>query len=237
LQHKFKKIILPNNTLFFVVALFCSYIHHMKIKERDWIVGEHKVGTQFFYSEVEPELIATEPGVRVLPAAYFYEKGVRCELIKRHEPGEYRLMPNGGFEVMVEGGGRRYFELDQVIVHPAVVKQQKLLDKMRQRSTDDKQPKSEPQPKEPSSGRRGRPGLSPEERARREAEKTTRAEKSGGKRGRPKSGVLTPKTPKAPTGGKRGRRPLDPAIREARAHEAVARAQRSGGKRGRPKRN
>jgi hypothetical protein len=43
----------------------------MKLQERDWIMGSHKIGTQLFYSDVEPELIATEPGTRVLPAAYF----------------------------------------------------------------------------------------------------------------------------------------------------------------------
>jgi hypothetical protein len=214
----------------------------MKINERDWLMGGHKIGTQLFYTDVEPELVATEKGTRVLPAVYFYEKSVRCELIKRYEPGEYRLMPNGGFEVWVEDGGRRYFELDQVIVHPAVIKHRKTLDKMM-RKAEKEQAKRERQynkaareaKKANGTGKRGRRPMDPAEKIRREQEKAERAIKSGGKRGRPK-GESTPKTPKAPTGGKRGRRPLDQATKDARAREAAARSARSGGKRGRPKR-
>ena len=216
----------------------------MKLQERDWLVGGHKIGTQFFYSDVEPELIVSTPGTRVLPAVYFYEKGTRCELIKRWEPGEYRFMPNGGFEVWVEDGGRRYFELDQVIIHPAVIKHQKSLDKML-RKAEKEQAKRDRQytkaardaQKSTGTGRRGRPAMDPIEKIRREQEKVARAEKSGGRRGRPKSGsvVSTPKT-YTPTGGKRGRKPLDQATIDARAKEAVVRAQKSGGKRGRPKR-
>ena len=213
----------------------------MKLQERDWLVGEHKIGTQFFYSDVEPELVATTPGTRVLPAAYFYEKGTRCELLKRHEPGEYNLMPNGGFEIWVEDGGRRYFELDQVIVHPAVIKHQKTLDKMlrkaeKEQAKRDRQYKKAARVASEAGGKRGRRPMDPAVKAQREADKAARAEKSGGKRGRPKSTVSTPKTPKTPTGGKRGRRPLDQATIDARAREAAARAKRSGGKRGRPKR-
>ena len=207
-------------------------------------MGDHKIGTQFFYSDVEPELVATEKGTRVLPAVYFYEKGTRCELLKRWEPGEYRFMPNGGFEVWVEDGGRRYFELDQVIIHPAVIKHQKSLDKMM-RKAEKEQSKRDRQytkatrdaQKEKGTGRRGRPAMDPIEKIRREQEKAARAEKSGGRRGRPKSRsvVSTPKT-YTPTGGKRGRKPLDQATIDARAKEAVVRAQKSGGKRGRPKR-
>ena len=213
----------------------------MKLQERDWIMGGHKIGTQFFYSDVEPELIPTTPGTRVLPAVYFYEKKTRCELLKRWEPGEYRLMPNGGFEVWVEDNGRRYFELDQVIVHPTLIKHQKTLDKMM-RKAEKEQAKRERQYKKAareaksSTGKRGRRPMDPAERARREQEKMDRAQKSGGKRGRPKVEGSIPKAPKAPTGGKRGRRPLDQATRDARAREAAARSLRSGGKRGRPKR-
>ena len=213
----------------------------MKLQERDWIMGGHKIGTQFFYSDVEPELVATTPGTRVLPAVYFYEKKTRCELLKRYEPGEYNLMPNGGFEVWVEDNGRRYFELDQVIVHPALIKHQKTLDKMMRKAEKEKA-KRERQYKKAArvastgGGKRGRRPMDPAVKAQREADRIARAQKSGGKRGRPKSAVSTPKTPKAPTGGKRGRRPLDQATRDARAREAAARSIRSGGKRGRPKR-
>lgn len=212
----------------------------MNLAERDFIVGGHKIGTIPFYTEIDPVLQAYEPGVRVLPAAFFYERGGRFELIKRHEPGEYNLMPNGGFEIAAEGGSRRYYDLDQVIIHPAVVKHRQALDLMERKEEKDERARVrdleyKSKPKVPGA-RRGRPAMDPTVKAQLEANKATRASKSGGKRGRPKSEVSTPKTPKAPTGGKRGRRPLDQATRDARANEAAARAKRSGGKRGRPKR-
>jgi hypothetical protein len=213
----------------------------MKLQERDWIMGGHKIGTQFFYSDVEQELIPTAPGTRVLPAIYFYEKKTRCELLKRYEPGEYNLMPNGGFEVWVEDNGRRYFELDQVIVHPAIIKHQKTLDKMLRKAEKEQAKRNRQYNKAAreatkGTGKRGRKPLDPAEKARREQEKMDRAKKSGGKRGRPKVEGSIPKTPKTPTGGKRGRRPLDQATKDARAREAAARSIRSGGKRGRPTR-
>jgi hypothetical protein len=58
---------------------------------------------------------------------------------------------------------------------------------------------------------------------------------SGGRRGRPKSEVSTPKTLK-PTGGKRGRPALTPEALAAKAQAKAAVRARSGGKRGRPKR-
>ena len=212
----------------------------MKINERDWIVGDHKIGTQLFYTEVEPELQATVKGTRVLPACYFYEKSVRCELLRRYEPGEYNLMPNGGFEVWVEDGGRRYFELDQVIVHPEIIKHNKRIEKAKLKAEKEQAKRDKAyeraQRKAAKAGKRGRKALSPEERAQREADRAARAIKSGGRRGRPKgTAVSTPKV-YVPTGGKRGRRPLDPATVAARAKEQAERSKRSGGKRGRPKR-
>jgi len=215
----------------------------MQLAERDFIVGGHKIGTIPFYTDIDPILEAHKPGTRVLPAAFFYERGGHFELIKRHEPGEYALMPNGGFEVSADGGSRRYYDLNQVIVHPAVAKHRQALDLMERKEEKDERARARDiernsRPKV-EGGRRGRPAMDPAVKAQLEADKAQRASKSGGKRGRPKSELVsTPKTPKAPgaPGGKRGRKPLDPSIREARAREAVVRTAKSGGKRGRPKR-
>jgi hypothetical protein len=212
----------------------------MKINERDFIVGGFKIGTTPFYTEIDEVLQAYEPGVRVLPAAFFYERNGHFELIKRHEPGEYALMPNGGFEVSSDGGSRRYYDLDQIIIHPAVVKHRQALDLMNRKEEKDERARvkgveRDSRPKV-EGGRRGRPAMDPTVKAQLEADKASRASVSSGKRGRPKSAVSTPKTPKALTGGKRGRRPLDQATIDARAREAVARTAKSGGKRGRPKR-
>lgn len=213
----------------------------MKLQERDWLLSGHKIGTIPFYTDVEPELEAREVGVRVLPAQYFYEKRAHFELSKRYEPGENKFFPNGGFVVVGEGGVRRCYDLDQVIIHPSIIKHKKTLDKMI-RKAEKEQGKRKRQYKKAAreaikgNGKRGRKPLDPAEKARREQEKVDRAQKSGGLRGRPKSENPTPKTPKAPTGGKRGRRPLDQATKDARAREAAARSIRSGGKRGRPAR-
>ena len=217
--------------------------YYMQLAERDFIVGGHKIGTIPFYTDIDPVLQAYGTGIRVLPAEFFFERGGRFELIKRHEVGDSRFFPNGGFEVSAEGGSRRYYELDQVIVHPAVVKHRQALDLMERKEERDEKARvrsiergEKVKAARVEGARRGRPAMDPAVKAQREADKTQRAEKSGGKRGRPKSTVSTPKTPKAPTGGKRGRRPLDQATLAARASEAAARAKRSGGKRGRPKR-
>ena len=212
----------------------------MKIAERDFTVSGEVVGKILYYTDVEPELMEMRKGDRVLPAPYFYEKKVYFEFYERHEPGT-KHFPNGGFVLAGHDGAKYYYDLDQVIVHPHVIKHKKTMEKMLRRAEKEsakrqKQYEKAHRKAEKESRKRGRKALSPEEKAQREAEKAARALKSGGKRGRPKgSAVSTPKV-YVPTGGKRGRRPLDPAVKAARAQEKVARTQRSGGRRGRPKR-
>ena len=218
----------------------------MKIIEKDLLVSGMKCGTFCAYGEVEPELAITPdtPSMtRVLPAPFFYEKRLYFALIRRIEPGQRPGFVNGGFEVRDEGGALRSFDLDQVIIHPQVIKHKKTLDKMARRAEKEakkrdrkwKKAVRDASPKN-KTGKRGRPALSPEMKAAREAEVVARATRSGGKRGRPK-GVATraPHAVSKPTGGKRGRPVLTPEALASRASaKAVVRA-RSGGKRGRPK--
>jgi hypothetical protein len=212
----------------------------MRLEERDFVVGGAVVGKIPYYADVEPELMEMKKGDRVLPAQYFYEKSVYYELYAIHEPGT-KGYPKGGIEVCGHDGHRRYYDLDQVILHPQIIKHKKTLDKMMRRAEKEsakrmKQYERAQRKVAKEAGKRGRKALSPEERAQREADKAARALKSGGKRGRPKgSAVSTPKT-YVPTGGKRGRKPLSPEVLAARAREKADRAVRSGGKRGRPKR-
>jgi len=217
----------------------------MKLIEKDFIVGEAKCGTFYAYGDVEPELEITPdtpPITRVLPAPYFYEKRLFFHLIKRIEPGTKTGFPNGGFEVRDEGGALRSFDLDQVIIHPHVIKHQKTLDKMARkaekelakRNRERKRAERAANPKR-KTGKRGRPALDPAVKAAREAEVAARSLRSGGRRGRPKSEVSTPKTLR-PTGGKRGRPSLSPEALAAKAQAKEAVRARSGGKRGRPKR-
>lgn len=214
----------------------------MKLLEKDFLVGGVKCGTTLHYDEVEPELQVTAETpklTRVLPSPFFYEKRLFFYLINRYEPGEKKTFPQGGYEVRDEGGALRSYNLDQIIIHPAVIKHRKTLDKMARKAEKEarkreRKNKSVERKASTGTGRRGRPALDPALKAAREVEKTARAVVSNGRRGRPKS--ATPKPPKVSTGGRRGRPALSPEALAAKAAAKTATRARSGGKRGRPKR-
>jgi hypothetical protein len=215
----------------------------MKVIEKDFVVGGSKLGTYLAYQDLEPELSTPQPRDRVLPAPFFYEKRLYFYLVKRHEPGA-PMYPNGGYEVRDESGGVRHYDLDQVCLHPAIIKHKKTLDKMarvaekaaKQRDRQLKKGSKPPKVKSPNAtGKRGRPAIDPAVKAAREAEGVLRAQRSGGRRGRPASTSPKPQTVKAASGGKRGRPALSTAqVAAATAAKAATRS-RSGGRRGRPK--
>ena len=212
----------------------------MKIIDKPLIVSGVQLGVFQAYTDIEPELIATEKRTRVLPAPFFYEKRLFFYLINRYEPGQNKFFPNGGFEVRDESGGLRCYDLDQVIIHPAVIKHKKTLDKMHRvaekiAKQKDRDAKRNAKPKPITTGKRGRPALDPALKAARDAEKIAKSERSGGKRGRPKSN----NTPivKASTGGKRGRPKVSDDVIARRVAAKAATRVRTGGKRGRPKSN
>jgi len=211
----------------------------MNIIETPFMVGDDQIGTVKRYTDIEPELSSPQPRDRVLPAPYFYEGRLYFFLIKQREPGEPGW-PRGGYEVRDEGGACRCFDLDQVILHPAVIKHKKTLALMMR--TEEREAaaaeravaRGKKVKVKVEGGRRGRPALDPAVKAARDAEKVERGERSGGKRGRPASGV-TPKAPKAPTGGKRGRPSLTSEMISQRASQKALVKTRTGGRRGRPK--
>jgi len=216
----------------------------MKILEKDFVVGGAKCGTTLHYDEVETELQVTPETpklTRVLPSPFFYEKRLFFYLIKRYEPGEKKTFPQGGYEVRGEDGAMRSYNLDQVIIHPALIKHRKTLDKMARRAEKEARKRARrvnkvEQTDKPKHTRRGRPAMDPALKAAKEADKAAKAVVSGGRRGRPKGTATVAKKEYVPTGGKRGRKPLSP---EARAQKEAAQAKTraiSGGKRGRPKR-
>lgn len=212
----------------------------MKIIDKPLIVSGVQLGVFQAYTDIEPELIATEKRTRVLPAPFFYEKRLFFYLINRYEPGQNKFFPNGGFEVRDESGGLRCYDLDQVIIHPAVIKHKKTLDKMHRTAEKiakqkERDAKRNAKPKPTTTGKRGRPALDPALKAARDADKLAKSERSGGKRGRPKSN----NTPivKASTGGKRGRPRVSDDIIARRVAAKAATRVRTGGKRGRPKSN
>lgn len=209
----------------------------MKVIEKQW-----KYGTYLAYTDVEPELAEIQPRDRVLPAPFFYEKRLFFWLIKKYEPGEKKSFPNGGYEVRDENGGLRSYDLDQVILHPQVIKHKKTLDKMARRAEKEaakrerlRKKANRTQPKEKGTGKRGRPPLDPAAKAERILKKAETAIKSGGKRGRPKSTEPREPKPIKVSSGKRGRPPLSEEARATKAADKAATSQRSGGRRGRPK--
>jgi hypothetical protein len=215
----------------------------MKVIEKDLLVSGMKCGVFSAYEEVEPELTITPDTpklTRVLPAPFFYEKRLFFYLINRFEPGQKVGFSNGGFEIRDEGGALRSYDLDQVIIHPYIIKHKKTLEKMARRAEKEakkreRQYKKAARAAKPKYGKRGRPALDPAIKAARAAEMVARFQRSGGKRGRPKSTdpkvVSTPKI----SNGRRGRPALTPEALAAKAQaKAILRA-RSGGKRGRPK--
>ena len=208
----------------------------MKVIEKDW-----KYGKYLAYDEVEEIFVPTEKGIRVLPAPFFYDKKVYFELWKRYEPGDKQTFPNGGYEVVDVSGGIRSYELDQVIIHPAVLQHKKMLDKMARRAEKQAKKKERTLKKltkenRPSTGRRGRPALNPAEKALRDTAKAESKVRSGGKRGRPANPNKVVAVKPASTGGRRGRPALSADQKAAREAAKAAQTKRSGGKRGRPKR-
>jgi hypothetical protein len=212
----------------------------MKIKIKPWKYG----ATTAHYEDIPPELLVFEAGVYVLPADFFYEKGHIFTLVKRYEPGEKQGFPHGGFEVRDSSGGIRSFDLDQVIVHPRVINHKPTLRMIKEGSEESQRgrPKSETtivydedEPKVP--GKRGRRPLSDEEKQKREYEKVEKQQRSGGKRGRPKSTEPKPSVKSDIPKGKRGRPTLDPDIKAKRELEDEKRKKKSGGKRGRPRKS
>ena len=206
----------------------------MKIIEKPWLYGSFLA-----YEDVEPELAEIKFGDRVLPAPFFYEKKLFFWLIKRYEPGEKSTFPNGGYEVRDEAMAIRSYDLDQVILHPHVIKHQKTLDKMARRAEKEARKRERKRDKVikavSKSGRRGRPAIDPAVKAARAALKVEAGVRSGGKRGRPKSlDLKTVSVVKAP-GGRRGRPALTPEALARKVEDKAALQKRSGGKRGRPK--
>ncbi len=168
----------------------------MKLIETPFMVGEDQIGTVKRYADIFPELANPQPRDRVLPAPYFYETRMFFSLIKQREPGEPGW-PRGGYEVRDEGGASRCFDLDQVILHPSVIKHRRTLnmmnrsdEKAERKRVNDLERGLKPKKEKVEGTRRGRPALDPEVKAARELEKVARAERSGGRRGRPASELM-----------------------------------------------
>ena len=215
----------------------------MKIINKQLIVGGSQIGTFKAFDDIDTELIAQMPGERVLPAQHMFEKGTFFTLVKRHNPGEKRSFPNGGFEIREQNcGGLFNYDLDQVIKYPETNYQKRIV---KQLTTDGEfitNGKGRPaklniKTTDDIKRGKGRPPMDPELKAAKLAEKEERTKISSGKRGRPRS--IEPKIIKqyTPTGNKRGRKPLDEAEKTKRIIEKSLQRIKSGGKKGRPRKN
>jgi hypothetical protein len=207
----------------------------MKIIEKDHVVGGHIVGTYLIYEDIEPELTVMKPQDRVLPAPFFYEKRMVFSLVKKWEPNESTYYPGGGFEVRDLSGGVRHYDINQVIIHPLVIKHKATLALINRIDDSIKIEDNKSVIAKVSSGKRGRPALDPEVKTANEAEALAKSQRSGGKRGRPASNAPKVIVDKIKTDGKRGRPSLTPEEIAKRNADKAAMTKRSGGKRGRPK--
>ena len=207
----------------------------MKIIDKDFVVGGHKIGVYQAYADIDPAFVPMDPGVRVLPAAFFSQRSF-FTLKKRWLPGESKSFPAGGYEVRGEGGETRSYDLDAVILYPETKAQKRVIDAMA--PADENAPtrgrkSGEPKPVKITSGKRGRPGLSDEAKREKLLAELAKSFSSNGKRGRP-ARVGGPKPAKAPSGAGRGRPKMTEAAIALKSADKALRVSRSGGKRGRP---
>jgi len=207
----------------------------MKIIDKDFIVGGHKIGVHQAYADIDPAFVPMDPGVRVLPAAFFSTRSF-FTLKKRWLPGENKYFPAGGYEVRGEGGETRSYDMDAVILYPETKAQKRVIDAMA--PADENAPTrgrkaGEPKEVKITSGKRGRPSLSPEDKAAKDEAAAAKSLTSNGRRGRP-ARVGGPKPAKAPSGAGRGRPKMTEAAIALKSADRASRVERSGGKRGRP---
>ena len=151
------------------------------------------------FTDVAPEFEPKIKGIRVLPVHYVDAPNVFFELRNRWEPGQHKLFPDGGFEIVDVNGGVHNLFLDQLIIHPQSLGMRNLNFK----ETDEVKPVKI---KAPTGGKRGRKPLDPEVKALRLAEAEKR---KGGKRGRrpldPEVKAQREAIKASKKGGKRGR--------------------------------
>ena len=82
---------------------------------------EASIGLRKAYADVDPQYMEFKKGDRVLPAPYFEDRKIMFTFCKQHEPGE-KGWPQGGYDVYGPTGDCRAFYLDQLILHPDIIK-------------------------------------------------------------------------------------------------------------------
>ena len=140
----------------------------------------------YVVEDTEQEYLNFTSGIEVLPATYYEnDNGGKFYYVRTHQDGTPGWK-GGGYECVDEGGARRAFFLDSLIIHPRYFERKVKAEKIRTST---------------GTGKRGRPKMDPTLK-----KEVTVYVKTGGKRGRPK---MDPTQKKSivyiKTGGKRGR--------------------------------
>ena len=208
----------------------------MEVKER-----KSKSGIPIlYYDEVEPEYLVFKENIRVLPAPFYYEKGLYFTFKKYYAPGEHRYFPEGGFEITGPNGEYRAYDSDQIIVHPEIFKHAKHIEKTNKKR-DKRLKEYEAKALGETTKKRGRKPLTDAEKQQRLEDRIAEPEHNhvkGRKRMEPEERIkkeaakLAERMTRNMT-GKRGR-PANPELKVQRESDKQKRKLRSGGKRGRP---
>ncbi len=133
------------------------YINDMRVIEKDTRFGPRKA-----YTNVEPLYKMFTKGIRVLPAPYFEDRKIMFTFVAQHDPGTPGWL-EGGYEVAGPTGDFRAYYLDQLILHPEIIKRRHKTDIETNKSGLKRGRKGgEPKfPKVGGTGKRGRPSVDP----------------------------------------------------------------------------
>jgi hypothetical protein len=123
---------------------------------------ENRFGPRKAFENVDPQYKEFREGIRVLPAPYFEDRRIMFIFIAEHQPGE-PMWAEGGYEVRGPMGEFRAYYLDQLILHPEVIKRRYGKNVLKSNSGNRGRPSSGEKPvKVGGTGKRGRPAVSPE---------------------------------------------------------------------------
>ena len=134
------------------------YIHGMKVVDI-----ENRFGPRKAYANVDPQYTEFTKGIRVLPAPYFEDRKIMFTFFAQHAPGT-PMWPDGGYEVTGPMGEFRAYYLDQLILHPEIIKRRHKHN-IETNKSGLKRGRKGGEPKTPKvggTGKRGRPAVDPE---------------------------------------------------------------------------
>lgn len=121
---------------------------------------QHKFGPRKAFDNVDPRYTEFRAGIRVLPAPYFEDRKTMFVFVAEYAPGTPGWL-DGGYEVRGPNNEFRAYYLDQLILHPEVIKRRygksvlRLVDEQRGRKASGVVKEKSPN----ATGKRGRPSV------------------------------------------------------------------------------